>query len=373
MIHVVIGTKAQLIKMAPVMVALAEHGLDYRFIWTGQHRDTIDEILDNFGLRTPDCVLYDGPDITSIRAMALWSVRVLWKTVRNRHKIFDVSGKGVVLVHGDTFSTLLGALMARMVRLDVGHVESGLRSFRLFHPFPEEITRILTFRLANVYFCPDKKAIDNLANYRGQKILTNGNTLMDALRISHTIGRQQSEDAPSGAYAVVTVHRFENLSSRSAASRVVEIVERIADTVPLLFILHKPTERALRKHGLIQRLETNARISLRQRYDYFRFVRLIESAEFVVSDGGSNQEECFYLGKPILLLRMATERSEGLGRNCVLSGYDLDVVDRFVQQYPDLAGAPSSSGQRPSERIADFCRKYHHNGRQSADIHSPVR
>jgi UDP-N-acetylglucosamine 2-epimerase (non-hydrolysing) len=356
MIHVVIGTKAQLIKMAPVMVALDRADVPFRFIWTGQHRDTTREILDNFGLHGPDYVLYDGPDITSISAMLRWSACVLWRCWRNRREVFDLSASGLVLVHGDTFSTLLGALMARVSGLQVGHVESGLRSFNLLHPFPEELTRLLTFRLTDVYFCPDRKALENLSGYCGEKIDTGGNTLLDALRCALDSPRPADLDIPSAPYGIVTLHRFENFSSRDSVVRIVEIVERIAATTPLLFILHKPTEKALRRHHLLARLEGNPRIQLRQRYDYFRFVRLLQSAEFVISDGGSNQEECSYLGKPILLLRKATERSEGLGRNCVLSEYRPDLIDEFTANYARLADAPAPPEWRPSAVIADFCK-----------------
>ena len=145
MIHIVLGTKAQLIKMVPIMVRLTEQNVPYNFISTGQHRATMKEMLGEFGLKQPDVVLYDGPDIVSLPKMLLWMLRILWRCVFSRRRIFGEQPTGMVLVHGDTFSTLLGALMGRLAGLRVGHVESGLRSFNLLHPFPEELTRVLTF------------------------------------------------------------------------------------------------------------------------------------------------------------------------------------------------------------------------------------
>lgn len=361
MIHIVIGTKAQLIKMAPVMAALEQNSVPYRFIWTGQHRDTTQDILDNFALRRPDHVLYDGPDITSIAAMARWSIRILWQCLKDQSTVFDRTGPGLVLVHGDTFSTLLGALMARLAGLQVGHVESGLRSFKLFHPFPEELTRLLTFQLTNVYFCPDKIALQNVSRYRGDKVETGGNTLLDALRCALAVSAPLDLDVPQSAYAIVTLHRFENFSTHKATLRIVEIVERIAESMSLLFILHKPTENALRRFGLFARLAESPYIEMRQRYDYFRFVRLLQPAEFVVSDGGSNQEECSYLGKPILLLRKATERAEGVGRNCVLSEYRDDLIDGFVRGYAGLRADSELAGRHPSQVIANYCKTHSAN------------
>ena len=119
MIHIVLGTKAQLIKMAPVMVRLKERGLPYNFISTGQHRATMDEMLDEFGLKEPDVVLYTGADIVSLPQMFVWALRILWKCMIARREIFGPDARGLVLVHGDTFSTLLGALMGRLAGLRV--------------------------------------------------------------------------------------------------------------------------------------------------------------------------------------------------------------------------------------------------------------
>lgn len=356
MIYVVLGTKAQLIKMAPVMRALREIGTPYRLISTGQHRETMDDLLANFELPPPDMTLYRGPDIVSIPKMILWATSILWQTLSNRNAIFpDRTPGSIVLVHGDTFSTLLGALMGRTAGLSVGHVESGLRSFNLFHPFPEEITRLITFRLANVYFCPGKWAANNLHRYGGRCVDTQYNTLLDALRYARRTADRVDAEIPPHPFALVSLHRFENVFNRAALERVVGIVERIAANIPVVFILHKPTEKNLRKFDLYDRLEGNTRIELRGRYNYFRFIMLVDAAEFVVSDGGSNQEECHYLGKPILLLREATERNEGLGSNCVLSRYDVGAIDDFVRDYATHRQPQVNPAISPSTRIACHC------------------
>ncbi|MFM8331707.1 MAG: UDP-N-acetylglucosamine 2-epimerase [Candidatus Methylumidiphilus sp.] len=358
MIHVVIGTKAQLIKMAPILKALNEKGMAYRFISTGQHRETMSDILENFGLREPDYRLYQGKDIASIPAVALWMGKILWQTLFQRKAIFGEDRKGIVLVHGDTFSTLLGALMAKLASLKVGHVESGLRSFNLLHPFPEEITRVMTFCLADYFFCPGQWALRNVSGHRGEKIDTLGNTLADALQLALASQAGMPHTIPSRAFAVVNLHRFENIYSRAALQRVVGIVERISQSRHLLFILHKPTERKLRAFGLYQRLAELPNVEFRPRCDYFSFTKLIAAAEFVVSDGGSNQEECFYLGKPILLLRKATERPEGLAENCVLSRYDIAVVDQFVANVQSYCRPAHQQQRPPSEIIVDACAEF---------------
>ncbi len=360
MIHIVIGTKAQLIKMAPIMRRLQERGIVYGYIATGQHQSTMSDIHANFGIRGPDIRLYSGPDITSIMSMAGFGARILWKTLRQRAVIFRGDRNGIVLVHGDTFSTLLGALMGRLCGIKVAHVESGLRSFNLLAPFPEELTRLAVFRLSHYYFCPGKWAAENLKGLRGVKVDTGANTLADALGYAQqAIDQARPGLIPDHAFAVVTLHRFENIRSSESMKRLVLAVLMVAERHSLLFVLHNPTEIRLRRFGYYDRLAAHPNIQLRPRYDYFDFMRLIRHAEFVLSDGGSNQEECHYLGKPLLLLRDVTERQEGLGANAVLSRFQPEVIQGFLSDYPQLAKPPVRLMTSPTNVIIDACAKFH--------------
>lgn len=356
MIHVVLGTKAQLVKMAPVMVRLRDRGIPYRFVHTGQHRATMDEMLEEFGLRPPDVVLHRGRDVVSLPQMALWTAKILWQCLTRRHAIFGDERRGIVLVHGDTFSTALGALMGKVAGLRVGHVESGLRSFRLFHPFPEEITRLLTFRLADSLYCPGPWALANVAGYGSERVDTGCNTLSDTLALAlepSRRARRRRDHVPGEPYALASLHRYENVFDRKRFEALLEIVEELAQGVRVLFILHPPTERQIDRLGFRERLEAHPGIELRPRYTYFDFVTLLEGARFVVTDGGSIQEESSYLGLPCLLLRRATERREGLGENVVLSDFDRDVVRRFAASPETWRRPPSVHSHHPSDVIVD--------------------
>ncbi len=356
MIHVVIGTKAQLIKMAPILYYLQQRKILYNFISTGQHKAKIDDILANFGLRQPDYAICEASDITSIKKMMTWAVKIIWLTMLKKKEIFRGDKEGIVLVHGDTLSTLLGAIMGHIAGLKIGHVESGLRSYNLFQPFPEEITRLLTFSLAHYYFCPDDNAVQNLKRYKGQKLNTNANTLYDSLRISnHFPDVLSPSEIPLQKYSIVTLHRHENIYRQGSLDRVMKLVEEISKTHFLLFILHKPTEKKIHQYNWYQRLVDNPNIELRQRYDYFGFIQLMKSAEFVISDGGSNQEECYYLGKPIILLREVTERHEGLGRNCLLSKYNIESIKEFIRTIDDHQFSFKELDVKPSEIIIKSC------------------
>jgi UDP-N-acetylglucosamine 2-epimerase (non-hydrolysing) len=352
MIHLVVGTKAQLIKIAPVMAALQNKNIDYNFIFTGQHQETIGQLRENFGIKEPDAILYEGRDITGIIQMFFWTIKILSKTIFHKDQIFKKQGvKDIVLVHGDTFSTLLGALMGKMAGKKVGHVESGLRSFNLFHPFPEEITRLITFRLSDFNFCPGVWAVNNLRKHKGKKIDTEFNTLYDALELAKEKIDQVDIEVPDIPYAVVSLHRYENIFKKQKFKLIINHLLEISKNIHLLFILHPPTEKKLKDYGYYPAIKAAENISLHPRYDYFNFIKLLINSEFLITDGGSNQEEAYYLGKPTILFRSATERQDGLGSNVVISNYDPKTINDFVGNYRQYASPPIQIKKSPTEII----------------------
>ncbi len=353
MIHVFVGTKAQLIKMAPVMKELAARGEAYNFVFSGQHRDTIDELLESFGLPEPDCQLYTGPDITRVWQMVVWALRLLLTARRDRERIWQGDRHGVVLVHGDTASTLLGALLARLSGLRCAHVESGLSSGKLFKPFPEEMIRRMLFRLSHYLFAPGALAASRLEGRRGEVIDTEHNTLVDTLDLALSATELLDPDLPADPFAVVSLHRFENIFSRRRLAALCDILNEVAREMPLLFILHKPTRAQLQRYGLYAGLDANPRIHLHPRFDYVRFVRVLQRSAFIITDGGSNQEECSYLGKPCLIMREETERPEGLGENAMLCGSDSELAIDFARNWQRHQHEPKRFAARPSAMIVD--------------------
>lgn len=353
MLHIFLGTKAQLIKMAPVMRELQQRKIQYNFIFSGQHKDTISDLMKNFDIKEPDVVLYSGSDITNIWKMLIWIIKIIAYSVLNGEKVWLSRQKGVVLNHGDTFSTLAGTILGKIAGHKCAHVESGLRSFNLFHPFPEELTRIIVFGLSDVYLCQDESAKRNLARYNGQKIITHANTLYDALHFMQARADYENHQLlPKTAYAIVSFHRFENIFNRSRLEKIVDILVNVSKNIRLLIVMHKPTIQRLKSSGLIGKL-VNENIELRPRYDYKDFIFLVDKSEFVITDGGSNQEECFYMGKPCILLREATERHEGIGENVVVSEYKVEVIEEFVSNYQSYTRPSIIMTISPSKLIVD--------------------
>lgn len=358
MIHIVLGTKAQLVKMAPLMQTMQSKGIQYNYIFTGQHNKGIDELQDAFSLKKPDMVLYSGKDIISLFSMLIWSVRILCKGIFLRNRVFKGDISGVVLVHGDTFSTLIGVLMGRMAGLKVAHIEAGLRSSDIFNPFPEEVIRVLTSYMADCFFCPGQWAIDNLKKRKGIKVNTFENTLFDTFQAAVDRMEETDVDMPEDKYCIVSIHRYENLLNKKRLNRIIGIVENIALNYKVVFVLHPITEKKLHSYGMYGRLMENPGIDLRSRYEYFKFMKLVYFSEFMVTDGGSNQEECFYMGKPCLLLREKTERPEGLKGNVCLSEMDDTVIASFIRNYSDFIMPVKKTGSRPSEIIVNEIRKF---------------
>jgi len=334
------------------MVLLQEREIEYNFIFSGQHQDTIANLRENFGVKKPDVILHKGTDVNSIPKMLFWLIKVITVSLFRGRKIWQYDRKGVVLNHGDTFSTLLGSLLAKIYGHKNAHVESGLRSHNIFHPFPEELTRLAVFALSDIYFAPGDWALKNLELYKGTKINTKCNTLYDALKSISNKPPPESLNIPDKPFAVVTLHRFENLYDKKKLGKSIQVLIEISARMKLLFILHSPTKRKLEATGLIDLINGSKNIELRPRYDYLSFIALIKHAEFVISDGGSNQEECYYLGKPCLLFRNATERQEGLGGNVVLSKFEAPAIKQFGNGgYKTHRTPPVTLNTSPSSRI----------------------
>jgi UDP-N-acetylglucosamine 2-epimerase (non-hydrolysing) len=352
MIHIFIGTKAQLIKMAPIMRELKFRKIKYNFIFSGQHQDTIDELLQNFQLDPPDFTLYTGKDVTSPFQAIIWGIKTVIHAFKHRQTLWQGDKAGVVLNHGDTFSTLLGSLLAKLHGHKSAHVESGLRSHNFFHPFPEELTRVLVFRCSDIYYCPGEWAINNLRRYRGEKVNTVANTLYDTLHIE--LPTQQIDvNYPKETFGLVSLHRFENIFHRKQLIYLVDELIKISEKFKLLFILHKPTKKQLVKFHLLDKLENHPNIELRPRYDYFKFITLVKASSFVITDGGSNQEECSYLGKPCLVMRKHTERQEGIGKNVTLSKFDHSTIEKFIAGYSNKPTSKIYLKESPSNIIVD--------------------
>ncbi|UXY15620.1 UDP-N-acetylglucosamine 2-epimerase [Chitiniphilus purpureus] len=345
-----LGTRAQLIKTAPVALACHELGLRTEMLWTGQHRETIDDLLADFGLQDLEKeALYQGPEVNSIGRVAPWAWQC-FRSSRQSHRML-FARYGVIVTHGDTFSTVLAAWLGRKSGIPVAHIEAGLRSFNLLNPFPEEINRLLTFRWSDIAYHPGEWAGNNLHRYKWlERIDTGQNTIVDAVRLA--LGDELLEP-PEQPYAVCSIHRFENIFFTGRLKSIIAAIEAAAEQVPIRFVLHSATRKRLEATGLLQRLQAHPGIELLDRMGYFKFVRLLAGARFVITDGGSNQEELSLLQVPTLIMRDHTERQEGLGSTAQLVKPDPGQLRTLIATLPvKVSRRPQIGGPSPASIIA---------------------
>jgi len=348
-ITVVIGTRAQLIKVAPVLRELSRRHLGFRLVYTNQHRENVADLFSEFDLEVPGVSIgrLGGEKKTIARIFIWW----FWMTllIARRRRLIPTS-QGIVLTHGDTLTTLWGALLGRMRGNRVMHIESGLRSFRLFDPFPEEIIRLLTTRLADVYACPNAWAAGNLKKHKGTVINTRENTLVDA--IAYAISKESPpSDTP---YVVVSMHRFENVYRKRNLRKCVQAVLLAADRFKVVFVLHPITKKRLLATRFYECLDRHDHVELIERLPFSAFIDLCKGAECVMTDGGSNQEELSFLGVPTLVLRRRSERPDGINRNVVISQFDPEMIGAFLKRCHDYRREPKAYDHSPSTVIADW-------------------
>lgn len=360
MIHIFCGTKAQIIKMAPIMVELKARSIPYNFIHSGQHHETIQEILDNFNLREPDYYVSDKRDVAKKSHVLAWLYKcekatrpssVAWRGKLTRSDI--------ILVHGDTLSTIVGALAAKRNKVACAHIESGLRSRNFFNPFPEEAIRVLTFKICDILFCPDEEACENVSTCNAKIVNTAGNTLIDSTFFAVNKEYSSIFESDHVNYAIASIHRYENIFSRSQLTTIIESIEYAARDRKVFFIVHPPTKIQLKRMNLWERLSQNRNITLSPRLDHTTFVKLLAKSEFIISDGGSNQEESSYLGIPCLLMRKASERHEGLNENVVLSHLSNARIKAFIDAPSQYKRSAVSKSHSPSALIVDNLRDYY--------------
>ena len=327
-----------MIKLYAMMALAEERGISWFLVSTGQSGINLKNQWKAF--RLPEnkwiSLLNTDEDLKTSGGALRWFAKVQLLSKKKILKLIqEKSGRmpspeDTWIVHGDTLSTLVGARLSKKLKVPLAHVEAGLRSSNLFEPFPEEINRRLVSRSVAFHFPQDQHAENNLrkAKVKGHVFPTKANTLLDALH--RVLNEPCPIEIPQGEYAVANLHRFENLTNASRWNLMVETLIEAAKKGKVLFVLHPPTEQKLKEEPEDKARLLEAGVELFPRLPFHEFIHLLARAKFVLSDGGSNQEECFYLGKPCLILRDYTERFEGLDSCCVLSRFQVDQIQNFL-------------------------------------------
>ncbi len=302
----VVGTRPEVIKMAPVILRLQrQQGLTCRVLATAQHRGMMDQMLEFFGIKAHiDLdIMVAGQTLPDLTARLLTGVSAVLRDLR----------PDMVLAQGDTTTVLATSLAAFYERIPFGHVEAGLRTHDLDSPFPEEANRVLAGRLSALHFAPTTASRDNLLGegHDPTTVHVTGNPVIDALHIA--VEREVPLPmtlAPERLLLLVTTHRRENFGAplRKVCAAVRRLVERF-DDIEVLWPLHpNPAVGPVVREAL----GDHDRVHLVEPLTYGECASAMNRAEFVLTDSGGIQEEAPALGKPVLVLRESTERPEGV-------------------------------------------------------------
>jgi UDP-N-acetylglucosamine 2-epimerase (non-hydrolysing) len=341
-VAIVIGTRPEAIKMAPVVRALRKSKRLQPFvISTGQQRELVRQAFASVGLE-PDV---DLDLMRPNQGLALLTGRVLEAV----NGVLAANPCVACLVHGDTTSALSGALAAFYARLPIGHVEAGLRTYDFDRPWPEEMNRRLIDPLCRWCFAPTSLSGENLRRegIPSAHIHQTGNTVIDALLDCRA--RQQSTARPAATaerMVLVTGHRRESFGD--GFIKICEALRALVEARPEVRVIYPVHLNPNVREPVYRLLGNHPRIQLQEPVDYEAFVALMDSSHFILTDSGGVQEEAPSLGKPVLVMRDTTERPEGIDAGtCVLVGTD---PARILAESLRLLNEPEEYARRSSLR-----------------------
>jgi UDP-N-acetylglucosamine 2-epimerase (non-hydrolysing) len=352
MILAVVGTRPEVIKMAPVIYALRQAGLAVELVTTGQHHDSrmMGSFLDSFGLEVDYPIPLPHRDLMGSFIDILAGLAPVFRTVRARHS------RLIALAVGDTTTVLATAFVARKTGVAFGHIEAGLRAFT--RELPEEEHRICADALGDLLFAPTTIAVDNLTRERvNGEIVLSGNTVLDALRLHPPafvpIERREG--------IVVTIHRQETVDDVRRLTQVVGALRSLSRDHDVEWPLHPRTKASIASY----RLEIPPTVTLTAPLGHSEFLDRLARARIVVSDSGGVQEEAAILGTPCVCVRDHTERPETIDAGVgLLAGTDTGAIlraaaeieanwKRFARPVPELYGDGYASA-----RIAVACANF---------------
>ena len=359
----VFGTRPEAIKMCPVILEMQKFPQYIQPIVavTAQHREMLDQVLNLFNI-TPD---YDLNIMTTGQTLFDITERAL----HGLHTVMEEAKPDIILVHGDTTTTFVGALAAFYMQIPVGHVEAGLRTGNKFSPYPEEMNRKLTASLADYNFSPTTTAKANLLreNVKENSIYVTGNTVIDALQATvkkdYDFANPGLEKALNSENKLIlmTTHRRENLGApMRQVYRALREVLTDHSNVEAIFPMHKNPEVRKVAESVLGHMD---RVHLIEPMDYAPFANLMAKVDIVLTDSGGIQEEAPALGKPVLVLRNTTERPEavtagtvkliGTGKEDVYAATTRLLVDE--KYYKSMAEAVNPYGDgKAAQRIVNI-------------------
>lgn len=344
MVVIIYGTSAELIKMYGIIKNIPR---DQQYIiCNAQQYAGLQKVHKQLDIE-PDLYIakgWFGQDVANMRQMLLMMFKSHGKFARQWSKVKKIiretdkikNTKSVVLVHGDTLTTVVGSYLGRLLGLPVGHVEAGLRSGSWKNPFPEELDRRLATKIARIHFAPNELAEKNLRDekVKGEIINTRFNTAKDAIEQSDRFVSQAYYDLNLPKhYLLVLLHRTELLENKRNFENILRTIHSHAKQGNnVVFTMHTTTSERIKSYGFGYLLDQK-NICIIHKQPYFDFMAIVKNADYIITDGGGLQEDSYFLGIPVVIHRERTERQEGLGFNAQISKMDIKKVEQFLSTH----------------------------------------
>ncbi|TQO58792.1 non-hydrolyzing UDP-N-acetylglucosamine 2-epimerase [Paraclostridium bifermentans] len=324
----VFGTRPEAIKMAPLVKELeCRNEVESIVCVTAQHRQMLDQVLDTFNIE-PDYdlnIMKQGQTLVDITTRALQSLDKVIKEVK----------PDIVLVHGDTTTTLSGSFAAFYNQVSVGHVEAGLRTYDKYSPYPEEVNRQVTGVIADMHFAPTENSKENLLK-EGKKeedIYVTGNTAIDALKttIKENFKHEVIEKLGNDKMILLTAHRRENLGENMKG--MFKAIKRIVDEFEDIQVVYPIHLNPLVRDTANEIFGDSGKVHLIEPLEVLDFHNFLNQAYIIMTDSGGIQEEAPSLGKPVLVLRDTTERPEGIDAGTLkLAGVEEETIYNMTKE-----------------------------------------
>ncbi len=301
MIYVIVGTRPNFIKIASLVKELKISKVKFKIIHTGQHYDykLSKQFFEELNIPEPDINLNVGSG-----SHAIQTANIMIKF--ERHLLIDYPS--LVIVVGDVNSTLACALTAKKLNIKIAHIEAGLRSFDM--TMPEEINRILTDHISDYLFISESSGVINLYReglYEDREVHFVGNIMIDSI-VNNFDKIKNVKNEEKDSYMVVTFHRPKNVDDKKDLLNVVKLLEKMQKQIKIIFPIHPRTFKVLKKYNLFERLYSKKNIKIIEPSGYITFLNLILNSKLVLTDSGGIQEECSFLGIPVITFRDSTER-----------------------------------------------------------------
>ncbi|THU41511.1 UDP-N-acetylglucosamine 2-epimerase (non-hydrolyzing) [Niastella caeni] len=364
-VYLVIGTRPELIKTAPVAFALKKTGIPFRIVNTAQHKDLLDPYWNIFGLK-PDYsldVMVSGQSLTSLTSRILLQLQDFLDKLEEK--------PALLMAQGDTTTVMGTAMLAFYNKIPFGHIEAGLRSFDLDNPFPEEYNRKVASITTQLHFAPTEVSRQNLLkeNIRENDVYVVGNTVVDALQyISSTemfktagFNNSNLDQCLGKDIVLITCHRRENHGENlnNIVAAVEELVRQYTQ-FKFVWLLHPNPN--VKNVISTSKLKTYSNFVLTEPVDYWDLLKLLSQSRIILTDSGGIQEEAPSFGKPLIVLRNVTERPEAVLAGCAkLTGANTSLIletFEWAKQYKSSSNINPYGDGRAADRIAAIVKHF---------------